>query len=55
MVSYKITFRVNGNRTEEIITAISSSEAKNIIRAKYAGAKIQFISTTVKKQNERVI
>ena len=49
MVSYKITYKVNGNRTEEIITAISPSAAKNIVRVNYAGAKIQFISSTVEK------
>ena len=49
MISYKIIFRVNGIRTEEIVRAITPNSAKNLIREKYLGAKIQFISSTVVK------
>lgn len=49
MVSYRITFTVNGRRTEEIVNAVSQTSAKSIIRDKYSGAIIRFISTKIEK------
>ena len=46
MHQYKCVYRVNNQRTEEIISARDQSGAKKIIEAKYAGAKISWISCT---------
>lgn len=45
MKTYKLTFTVNGKRTEQIVKANSIDDAKKIIRAQYQGANVNFIST----------
>ncbi len=45
MKSYRLTFTVNGKRTEQIVRANSMMEAKALIKAQYQGARINFIST----------
>lgn len=45
MNTYRLTFTVNGKRTEQIVRAYSMTEARNIIKAQYQGARINFIST----------
>ena len=45
MNTYCLTFTVNGKRTEQIVRARSINEARNLIRAQYAGCNINFIST----------
>ncbi len=43
---YKCIYTVNGHRTEEIVSARSSSDAKALIQAKYAGSKIVWHTCT---------
>ena len=45
MNRFRLTFTVYGKRTEQIVTAKSYSDAKNLIRMQYSGAHINFIST----------
>jgi len=45
MNSYRLTFTVNGKRTEQIVRAHSINDAKKMIMAQYAGANVRFIST----------
>lgn len=40
MLQWKCTFYVNGRRTEQIVSAVSSYEAKKNIEAQYSGSKI---------------
>ncbi len=40
MHTYKFCLKVNGTRTEELVKAINSVEAKKIILARYPGAEI---------------
>lgn len=47
MYTYKVVFHIDGGpRTEEIIRALNSSEAKKIIQARYSGHRISFSSVT---------
>ena len=43
--SYRLTFSVNGKKTEQIVRAYTLGEAKQLIRTQYQGANINFIST----------
>lgn len=43
---YLVKFSVNGHRTEQIVSARSSLDAKRLIEAQYAGQKIVFYSCT---------
>lgn len=45
MKSFRLTFTVNGKRTEQIVYAHTIGDAKRIIKVQYAGANIMFIST----------
>ena len=45
MNTYYLTFTVNGKRTEQAVRAKTMTDAKNLIRAQYAGSSISFIST----------
>lgn len=45
MNTYYLTFTVNGKRTEQTVRARTLMDAKNLIRAQYAGCSINFIST----------
>ncbi len=45
MNTYRLTFTVNGRRTEQIVRASSIMSAKQIIKDQYKGANINFIST----------
>ena len=42
---FRVSYRVNGRRTEETISAYSSFDAKKILEAKYPSTKIVIIST----------
>ncbi len=44
MINYVVTYRVNNIKTQETVKAISPSSAKAIIRSKYQGAVLRFIS-----------
>ena len=46
MNSYKVVFYVNNRRTEQIVSAQNSTDAKRFIEAQYAGAQIRFVSVT---------
>ena len=46
MSQYEVNFSVKGIRTKETISARSSIEAKNLIRARYAGCSVTFWSCT---------
>ncbi len=45
MNTYRLTFTINGKRTEQIVKASSLNAAKDIIKSMYPGARISFIST----------
>lgn len=45
MNTYRLTFTINGTRTTEIVSAHTLGDAKRIIRERYAGCNINFIST----------
>lgn len=45
MNTYRLTFTINGRRTEQIVKAHSLSEARRIIRSQHEGTNINFIST----------
>lgn len=45
MKAFRLTFTVNGHRTEQIVKASSFTSAKDIVKAQYPGARIVFIST----------
>lgn len=42
---YRLTFTVDGRRTEQVVRAYSLNEAKAIIKSQYQGCRINFIST----------
>lgn len=42
MNTYQIKFYVNGKPTEQIVKAMSSTDAKKLIQTQYAGQKINF-------------
>lgn len=44
MYTYKITFSVNGARTEQIVKAINQITAENILKAQYPNCKIVIVS-----------
>ena len=44
MSQYKCVFSVNGRRTEMVVAANSSIDAKKIVEAQYGGAKITWWS-----------
>lgn len=46
MQQWKISFSVNGHRSEQIVSANTSIDAKKIIEAQFSGQKITFWSTT---------
>lgn len=46
MSEYKVTFSVNGRRTETIVRAGSSTDAKRIVEAQYSGAKLTNVQVT---------
>ncbi len=46
MANYLVKFTVNGRRTEQVVAANSTSDAKKLIEAQYAGQKISFLSAT---------
>ena len=45
MKNFRITFTIDGRRTEQIVRAHSLMEAKNIVKAQFPGHNIRFIST----------
>ena len=44
MHQYKITFSVDGRRTEQIVSANSTYDAKRLIEAQYPNCKINFLN-----------
>lgn len=44
MHTYLMIFTVNGVRTEQKVSAYSSSEARKLIESQYLGNKIRFIT-----------
>lgn len=45
MKSFRITFTINGQRTEQIVRANTLSEVQRLIKMQYSGKNINFIST----------
>lgn len=43
---YKVSFSVDGRRTEQVVVANSSYDAKKLIEAQYPSSKIIFWSVT---------
>ena len=46
MNNYKVVVYVNGKRSEVTVSARSISNAKEIVKAQFAGAKLSFVSIT---------
>ncbi len=46
MYSYRVVFTVNGRRTETIVRANSSTDARRIVEAQYSGARLNIINVT---------
>ena len=44
MSTYKITFSVNGTRSEQIVKANSSIDAKKLVQMQYTNQRITFYS-----------
>lgn len=44
MYTWKITFTINGKRMQEVVQANTKGEAQNIIKMRYPGQRINFIS-----------
>lgn len=44
MFQWKCAFNVNGKRTEQIVNAYNSTDARKLIEAQYSGAKITWIN-----------
>ena len=44
MGNYKCVFYVNGRRTEQLVAAYTSMDARKLIEAQYANCKIQFVT-----------
>ncbi len=44
MSQYKCVFYVNSTKSEQVVSARSSVDAKRLIEAQYAGAKVRWIS-----------
>jgi len=49
MDEYKVIYLLNGARVEEIITAMSSYAAAEVVKAKYLGAKLQILQVITLK------
>ena len=47
MSRYKCVFYVNGRRTEQIVAANNSIDARKLIEAQYSGCKVQFITVNL--------
>ena len=45
MYSFCLTFTVDGKRMEEIVRANTLDDAKRIIKQRYSGHNVNFIST----------
>ncbi len=45
MNNYEINCIINGKRTVQIVTAHTSHDARELLKAQYPGAKIVFINT----------
>ena len=46
MSKFKCVFSVNGRRTEQIVAAGTSYDARKLIEAQYPNCKISFVSIT---------
>ena len=40
MYQYKVTFSVDGHRTEQVVTARTSVDARRLIEAQYPNSKV---------------
>lgn len=47
MTKFKLTITVNGMRTEAIVSANNSTQAKKLVEAQYPNCKIYFASIDV--------
>ena len=45
MNKYEISCSINGKRTAQVVTANTSHDARELLKAQYPGAKIMFIYT----------
>ena len=46
MAQYNVQFSIDGRRTQEIVSAYNTNDARKIIEARYIGAKIVIWSVT---------
>lgn len=46
MPQWKVVFTVNGRRSEEVISANTSYDARELVEAQYAGQRVVFINVT---------
>ena len=46
MTQYKIVFMVDNRRTEQIVTAFNTNEAKKLIEAQYSGSRVVIHNVT---------
>ena len=46
MAQYNVQFSIDGRRTQEIVSAYNTNDARKIIEARYTGAKIVMWSVT---------
>ena len=46
MSQYNVQFSIDGRRTQEIVSAYNTNDARKIIEARYIGAKIVIWSVT---------
>ena len=46
MAQYNVQFSIDGRRTQEIVSAYNTNDARKIIEARYTGAKIVIWSVT---------
>ena len=49
MHNYKITYRVDHTRTEQVVSANSTTDAKKLIQKQYPTSKVSYISIKLVK------
>ena len=47
MREYKVVFYVNNIRTEAVVLARSTSEARKLVEAQYSGAKVRIVQVMI--------
>ncbi len=43
MKQYEVVFRVDGRRTETVVSAYTRSDAEKLVEAQYSGSKVSII------------